>query len=402
MSFFTGIKTRLLPVSSRSFHSFAGPLMEKINSIDACANEAVKLIHSTRYDIECLKKDVEESEGRLRKLESAHAAQNMLYLKEIYRLQAKLQTAEDAKRQFFRSIPNATGDLRLVQLATAKLLSALWEICKENGIVYFPWAGTLVGALSRNGSIPWDDDADVCMLEEDLQTLTAALQNSQDYQITVVYDGYVFCKQIRFSSKDPSNPCFVDIAPLYWARTCTHELDDMMKAMQSEFVMALSGRINGDLNYWSRYPVLYAPQSGNVSQNVEAHRDEQDIQHVNYVVNEFESTLSKFKSRATELGILCDREEAGALASGFEVYRDDAPHRPLLFDKDLFSPVTTTLYEGEEIPLCHNAYAFCDQVYPGWPYLADNLLEVSHFSKTELQKPKIREHLENLVADMKC
>lgn len=400
MSILTSIKTRLLPPSSRSFHSFADSLMERVGSIDLCANEAIRLIHITRYDIECLKKNVAESEKRLKALESAHAAQNMLYLKEIYRLQAGLQTAEDARHQFFRSIPNATGDLRLVQLATAKLLSALWRICKENDITYFPWAGTLVGVLSRNGSIPWDDDADVCMLEEDVETLTAALEQNPDYQITVVYDGFVFCKQIRFSSTDPLNPCFVDIVPLYWAHTCTQEADDTMKALQDEFVATLLERTSSDLEYWSQYPVLYAPQSGNTSQSVEAHRSEQDIQQVNYIINEFESMLSKFKSRATESGILCGKKEAEALASGFEVYRGNAPHRPLLFDKDLFFPTITTQYEGEEIPLCRNAYAFCDLVYPGWPFLADNLLQVSHFSKSELGKPMIREHLKDIVADM--
>lgn len=47
------------------------------------------------------------------------------------------------------------------------LLAKLLDVCKNNGIKVFAFAGTLLGAVRHHGFIPWDDDIDVCMLQED-------------------------------------------------------------------------------------------------------------------------------------------------------------------------------------------------------------------------------------------
>ena len=43
------------------------------------------------------------------------------------------------------------------------------KICKENDIRYFIIAGTLLGSLRHREMIPWDDDIDVGILNEDLE-----------------------------------------------------------------------------------------------------------------------------------------------------------------------------------------------------------------------------------------
>ena len=49
------------------------------------------------------------------------------------------------------------------------LLAYIDKLCKENGIQYFVFYGTLLGAIRHNGFIPWDDDIDICMLRKDYE-----------------------------------------------------------------------------------------------------------------------------------------------------------------------------------------------------------------------------------------
>ena len=51
--------------------------------------------------------------------------------------------------------------LREVQLGELEILKRLDSICREQGLKYFLYAGTMIGAVRHKAFIPWDDDIDV-------------------------------------------------------------------------------------------------------------------------------------------------------------------------------------------------------------------------------------------------
>lgn len=65
---------------------------------------------------------------------------------------------------------NDYGNLELHKV----LLSAMKDIdkiCRENGLRYYLYAGTLLGAVNHKGFIPWDDDVDLVMFPDDFKKL---------------------------------------------------------------------------------------------------------------------------------------------------------------------------------------------------------------------------------------
>ena len=65
-----------------------------------------------------------------------------------------------------------TEEIHRVQLS---LLKRIADICEEEGLTYFLYWGTLIGAVRHSGFIPWDDDADIAMLRPDYEKLIAYL-----------------------------------------------------------------------------------------------------------------------------------------------------------------------------------------------------------------------------------
>ena len=66
-------------------------------------------------------------------------------------------------------IPRATGSLREVQLRMLDILLEVKRLCNKHDIRYWLDFGTLLGAVRHAGFIPWDDDLDVCVLEDDFE-----------------------------------------------------------------------------------------------------------------------------------------------------------------------------------------------------------------------------------------
>lgn len=66
-----------------------------------------------------------------------------------------------------RALVDGPETVRRVQLVALEMLHEFDRICKKHQIKYILAAGTLIGAVRHKGFIPWDDDIDIFMLEEE-------------------------------------------------------------------------------------------------------------------------------------------------------------------------------------------------------------------------------------------
>lgn len=98
-------------------------------------------------------------------------------------------------------IPQATGDLRLIQEANLGLLKEFDKICKENNITYWLDFGSLLGAARHKGFIPWDDDIDVGMMRDDYEKFIELFQNGFENNP----DLYIYF------SNNHKNKCFIKV-----------------------------------------------------------------------------------------------------------------------------------------------------------------------------------------------
>lgn len=127
------------------------------------------------------------------------------------------QTQQD----FFRQMPKAEGDLRMVQLMLAHMLRQFKAICEENDIRgWWLQGGTLLGAVRHQGFVPWDDDVDVGILRGDLDRLCEVLKDHPVFEIRQNFNTQSnFGRISRLMYRNSDIPCFVDLL-VYDTMTC--------------------------------------------------------------------------------------------------------------------------------------------------------------------------------------
>lgn len=67
-----------------------------------------------------------------------------------------------------------------------EILKDFIDVCEENNLVYFGFAGTGIGALRHGGFIPWDDDIDVAMPRKDYDKMVSVFEEKYSEKYTVV------------------------------------------------------------------------------------------------------------------------------------------------------------------------------------------------------------------------
>lgn len=150
--------------------------------------------------------------------------------------------------RFFRDLPKAQGDFRLLQMGCAQLLFEFDEVCKVAGVEYMLMYGSLLGAVRHEGFIPWDDDLDVCMTRGDIARLMASVEDDSRYQITEYFDWYAHCRQIRFKYNDRNNPCFIDLFILDYSSSVSDSAFERLLEIRQKMIREMNE--SDSLRYW--------------------------------------------------------------------------------------------------------------------------------------------------------
>lgn len=399
MSAIGKLKT-ILPISSRSFHAAEKHFVEQTNSIRADLietklkqNELLARIKHIDSNVDVINEKCADVSNAL----AAEAERNKLRMEALMKKTYPEDSPAEIRRRIFSLMPEAEGDARIMQKANAKLMFELNSICQKAGLPYWTAYGSLVGTLSRNGFIPWDDDIDICMMREDVEKLQSLCDADPNYQLTLVYDGYVFCRQLRFSSRNENIPCFIDVSIWDWAPSSSKENDDRYRNLRLELMTAFGEKMES-LPYWKERGLLYSAESGEIAQGIPISRNDQNDSLAYPEIGAIEGLFQEYRNMAYEKGILCDKANATAVAYGIDnIY--DAPWRRTLWPLSMMLPAKPHQFENGSINIPNDAIAVADECYPGWPYLPDDILGHNHFTENAFSDPTVRDALKAFISD---
>ncbi|TPF96201.1 hypothetical protein EP30_08725 [Bifidobacterium sp. UTCIF-39] len=332
-----------------------------------------------------------------------NAAHNTIRFHALYARDG--EEARETRRRLIASVEPAQGDARLVQLCCARLMSELDQICRENGIRYWLSWGTLISSLCRNGFFPWDDDIDIAMPRADVDKLITAVKDHPAYQVTICYDWYVLCKQIRFSRRDGAVPSFIDIAAFDWSTGATESNDATMRQLRGEMMGKLRslGTDDGPLSYWAERKYLYAPGSGAVAQVTdEGDPDTQDIDKTEETCLAIETIFKEYRDKAYEAGTLCDEDAAQSLCYTMDGMSDAGGWMttcPWNYPVCDIYPTRTVTLEGFDIQAPADPKSYSDMLYPGWPFLPSGAdLHRTHFDVEKRINATTRKSMNDFIA----
>ena len=298
-----------LPASKRAMRDLRSDVYELNRSINARIEQADNGINDNlNFRAEWLKSD---NDGVSMRIET------MLW--QLYRNDN--EDLQDAKKRFFASLPKANGGLRAMQLGCAKLLGEFDTLCKDNDLQYWIAFGTLLGAIRHRGFIPWDDDSDLGMMRSEIDKLIDIVKDDERYRISIVYDAWNFCKQVRFMYADVNNPCFLDLFIFEESSNADKETFKKQLALRMKMIAEMK-----DAPYYSEW------------------KEKEFIPASDPLTNQIEETFAKYRSIEIDQGIIDTQATNGMLWGIENIYilseyqwacqkRDVFPTQPISFEQ---------------------------------------------------------------------
>lgn len=375
-------KDALYPPSSRSFHAVAEDLSERLqgieNELDAIRESETLLcerINSVAIDVNYHTN--EQIEHRvadpLRKMSAdieTHDTHMKIFAWEGIR--EKDEPLDAAKKRFFANLPTATGAMRLLQLGCTQLLKEFSVLCSKHNISYWIAYGTLLGSARHAGFIPWDDDMDVCMMREDIDRLLEIVENDQRLCITVVFDRYVYCKQIRVRYVDETIPCFIDIFIFDYIAECNSGTYGQRTVLRSQMVEKLAQ--DESLSLWEKTPYLPIETLSGAK---------------------IASIFENYYAKCIDRGIVVPRSDAKGVMYGFDNLDD--PFFSWISPIEYIFPLQPVQFEGIECLAPKEFEALLASEYGDILELPNDInTHFKHVSPDELKENQLEKALEKI------
>ncbi|MCR4880910.1 MAG: LicD family protein [bacterium] len=142
------------------------------------------------------------------------------------------------------TLPAAEGQIRDIQLANFALLKEFDRVCRKEGITYWLFWGTMLGAVRHKGFIPWDDDIDVGMMRDEYEKLVDIFNNSVSNSDIYAEKTYLGHGQVLIKVKHKKcDYIFVDIFPHDFMNNVLSEKE---RAVQIKKMYELRKKLNKD------------------------------------------------------------------------------------------------------------------------------------------------------------
>ena len=93
------------------------------------------------------------------------------------------------------------SELRKIQQKKLEILIDIAKFCNENKIRYWLDSGTLLGAVRHGGFIPWDDDIDIIIMQEDAKFLKENYKSENFEIVNTDEEGINFIRLFQKKSK---------------------------------------------------------------------------------------------------------------------------------------------------------------------------------------------------------
>ena len=90
-----------------------------------------------------------------------------------------------------RLISKIMTELRHLQLVILGIMKDIDELCNRNGIEYYLVGGSAIGAIRHKGFIPWDDDLDIIMTDNNYNRFVKACREQLDGVKYYFQEGFV-------------------------------------------------------------------------------------------------------------------------------------------------------------------------------------------------------------------
>ena len=266
----------------------------------------------------------------------------------------------ETRCKLFHDLPEATGQMRRSQQVTARLMTALDKILSDNNLEYWFGYGSLLGAYTRGGYIPWDDDVDICMHRDDFNRLLDILDDNTQYRVTTVFDSLPLCIQYCFCLRDENVPSFIDICVWDYATEYTPAKDKHLQEIRVELMDELNSMLNsGKLPYWKHQMLFFQPGCGKIVSEQCLHPEDEDENKANAEGQKILDVFNKHIQKAVDEKILLPTN-AGSKAKSYAYSLDNLlmPGRQMLFPKGMIHPTIRLPYENLTVECPNDSKAF--------------------------------------------